>query len=462
MSAHVLGAQIDRKVRPVDSMAPDATTMRTLENARGSILKGRLPASLIANAALYELELKRVFGRTWQFLCHEDEIPNAGDYVVRYIADNSIIVARQDMTIRAMSNSCRHRGTLLCRTESGNESAFQCPYHGWTYRNNGDLIAIPAQQAVYGAAFDKSRLGLRALPMLDSYAGLVFGCVSDEAPGLDEYLGDMRWYLDLMMKKSPAGLEAWGAPQRWVIDANWKTGADNFVGDGYHTVMTHRSMCELGLLPPDNVAVSPAHVSLSGGHGAGVLGAPPGIPAPPYMGYPEEVVSGLSEGYGDDVHGEMLKRTMFIHGNVFPNLSFLNAFIAKDGESMPVPILTLRQWRPLDAARMEVWSWFFVERNAPEEFKQQSFETYVRTFGVGGVFEQDDAEIFQAITKGTRGELAGGVELNLEMGLDNLAPDPTWLGPGRPLASGYAEQNQREYWKQYFDYLATPRRDENV
>ncbi len=59
-------------------------------------------------------------------------------------------------------------------------------------------------------------------------------------------------------------------PQRWVIDANWKTGADNFVGgDGYHTVMTHRSMCELGLLPPDNVAVSPAHVSLSGGHGGG-------------------------------------------------------------------------------------------------------------------------------------------------------------------------------------------------
>lgn len=103
------------------------------------------------------------------------------------------------------------------------------------------------------------------------------------------------------------------------------------------------------------------------------------------MGYPEEIVSGLSEGYGDDVHGEMLKRTMFIHGNVFPNLSFLNAFIAKDGQSMPVPILTLRQWRPLDAARMEVWSWFFVERNAPEEFKQQSFETYVRTFGVGGV-----------------------------------------------------------------------------
>ncbi len=66
-------------MRPVATMAPDEKTMRLLEkNARGSILKGRLPASLIANAALYELELKRVFGRTWQFLCHEDEIPQCG------------------------------------------------------------------------------------------------------------------------------------------------------------------------------------------------------------------------------------------------------------------------------------------------------------------------------------------------------------------------------------------------
>ncbi len=124
----------------------------------------------------------------------------------------------------------------------------------------------------------------------------------------------------------------------------------------------------------------------------------------------------------------MLQRSAFIHGTVFPNLSFLNVLIGRDKKSMPVPMLTFRLWRPLSHDTMEVWSWFLVEKDADEEFKQQSYETYVRTFGISGVFEQDDAETWRSITAGTQGILAGSQTLNFEMGMGVLTSDDTWKG----------------------------------
>ena len=242
------------------------------------LARGRMPAGLVANAELHALEAERVFGRCWQFLAHETEVPQAGDYVVRYLGGGSIIVVRgEDGEVRAMANSCRHRGTLLCRTEMGNTSHFRCPYHGWTYRNTGALAGVPAQEEVYGVEMDKNEWSLTQVPRLENYGGLIFGCLDENAPPLADYLGDMTWYLDLISKKTQGGLEVRGEPQRWIIDSNWKLGADNFVGDAYHTLMTHRSAVELGLAPPDpKFASEPAHISLSNGHGLGVLGVPPG------------------------------------------------------------------------------------------------------------------------------------------------------------------------------------------
>lgn len=433
----------------------DRNIQRLISSGRQSVEKGQLPARLVANAEIHELEAERVFGRSWVFLAHESEVPEGGDYVVRYMGDDSVIVVRDESgSVRAMANSCRHRGTLLCRTEAGNTSHFRCPYHGWTYKNTGDLIGVPAQEEVYGASMDKAQWNLTPVPRLESYNGLVFGCLDDAAPTLVEYLGDMAWYIDLFTKRSAGGLEVLGEPQRWVIDANWKLGADNFVGDAYHTLMTHRSMAELGLVPPDpNFASAPAHISLSGGHGLGVLGTPPGYEMPPFMNYPEEMIEGLAAGYGNQAHVDVLERTTFIHGTVFPNLSFLNVMISKDHMSVPVPILTMRLWRPLSHDTMEVWSWFLIERDAPEDFKDLSYETYIRTFGVSGVFEQDDAETWRSITKGTQGLLSGSQRLNFEMGLNVLGRDPDWKGPGRALSSGYAEQNQREFWGRWLELL---------
>lgn len=119
-------------------------------------------------------------------------------------------------------------------------------------------------------------MGITSHPHVDSYAGFIFGSVDPKAPSLTDYLGDTTFYLDLIAKKTAGGLEVIGAPHRWVMSANWKTAADNFVGDSYHTLFAHRSMVELGMAPGDpNFASAPAEISLQNGHGVGVLGFPP-------------------------------------------------------------------------------------------------------------------------------------------------------------------------------------------
>ena len=91
---------------------------------------------------------------------------------------------------------------------------------------------------------------------VERYAGLVFATFNQDAPSLDEYLGDMKWYIDLYFNRTPLGMEVVGEPARWIIKANWKSAADNFASDSYHTVMTHYSGVELGQLPPNPMFAS--------------------------------------------------------------------------------------------------------------------------------------------------------------------------------------------------------------
>nr|ABG02223.1 dioxygenase large alpha subunit [Mycolicibacterium pallens] len=438
--------------------ATDPYLRRALRDVADGLKVGRLPARVVSDPALHTIEMERIFGRAWVFLGHESELAKSGDFVVRHIGADSVIVCRDNSgRIQALSNSCRHRGALVCRAEMGNTAHFQCPYHGWVYSNTGELVGVPAMSEAYPGGFDKSQWGLRHIPHVDSYAGFIFGSVDPKAPSLTDYLGDTTFHLDLIAKKTAGGLEVIGAPHRWVMSANWKTAADNFVGDSYHTLFAHRSMVELGMAPGDpNFASAPAEISLQNGHGVGVLGFPPTLADfPEYEGYPGEVVDQMATSYPSPVHKDLMRRSSFIHGTVFPNLSFINVTLAQDHMSPPTPFITFRVWHPLSHDRMEILSWFLVERDAPEWLRDASQASYVNNFGPGGVFEQDDAEAWKAITESVQGPFAGEGLLNYEMGMD-LTPLTDWPGPGEALPSGYAEQNQRRFWGRWLEYMGQP------
>ena len=111
--------------------------------------RGLVSRDIFFSEDIYRLELERIFKRVWLFVAHESEIPNPGDFVTRMMGDLPAIVVRcEDGTIAVLLNSCRHRGTKVCRVDSGTAKNFVCPYHGWSYDLEGQLTGVAFEKGV--------------------------------------------------------------------------------------------------------------------------------------------------------------------------------------------------------------------------------------------------------------------------------------------------------------------------
>ncbi|HVV08132.1 aromatic ring-hydroxylating oxygenase subunit alpha [Amycolatopsis sp.] len=195
--------------------------------------------------AVFELEMTRIFKRTWVYLAHESEVAEPGDYVTRTVGREPVVLVRgEDGVLRAVVNRCRHRAALVCEHETGNAKSFRCQYHGWTYRNDGRLIGVPHPERQ--SADVRERLGLAVVPRVESYRGLVFGSFNPAVSGLAEHLGPAALgYIDRFLDHC-AGLPLTAHRQahRITMPANWKLQLENGL-DGYHAGFTHRSFFDV-------------------------------------------------------------------------------------------------------------------------------------------------------------------------------------------------------------------------
>jgi len=426
-----------------------------VEEVRRSLIQGELPAGIFNDPEIFALERERIFARSWVFLAFESEIPAPGDYVLRYILDTPLIVVRsEDGVVRAFLDMCRHKGMRICRAEMGNASHFRCPFHGWTYRNDGALIGVPAQKEAFGEGFSKEEWALQPI-RIASFDGLIFGNLDEKAPSLEEWLGEARWYLELVTKRSPAGLEVLGAPQRWVVEVDWKLALETFISDSYHTLMTHRSLIEMGIAPKDpKYAMYGEQIHIPGrGHGSMIVGAPPGAQLPPFWGYPEEMLERAAQSYPTPEHLSVARETRIFLITLFPNLSVHNPIRRPDHKyPRPVPMLTFRVWHPLGPGKIEIFSWCLVEKDAPEEFKELTRWSYLRFFGSSGTFEQDDTEIWSQITRNAGSYLGRRLRLNYRMGM-NLQPDAAWPGPGVAFPINFTDANLHNFYNRWLELI---------
>ena len=442
--------------------------MTDLDRLLADVRRGMIPAHVYNDDELFRLERDRVFSRSWMFVAHESELPQPGDYVVRRVLDDSFIVARDEGgTVRAMFNMCLHRGMQVCRAELGNASHFRCPYHGWTYRNDGRLTGLPFHREAYGGedGFRRQEQTLLPAPALDSYRGLIFINLDPHAPPLREYLGDFAFYLDFYANQSPAGIELVG-PQRWRVKANWKIGAENFAGDSYHTPQTHTSVVEIGLFREPKASKRKEGALYWAQRGGGTTyKLPPGTFSERlrYVGYPEEMIERM-RGTWSDTQQRVIGENGFMvsAASLFPNLSFVHNWpkVADGAEDDVLPFISVRQWQPVSADETEVLSWFAVDAAAPAEFKKLSYKAYLMCFGSTGMFEQDDVENWVSITSTAAGSMARRLLLNNRMGLlhDNKPVTPPlarWVGPGTAYV-GYGEYNQRAMLALWADCLEQP------
>jgi phthalate 3,4-dioxygenase subunit alpha len=434
-----------------------------LDAVVADVRQGMVPAHIYSDPELFELEKTRLFADAWVFLAHESEIPDPGDYVVRRIVDDSFIVVRdEDGVVRVHFNMCLHRGMQVCRAELGNTSHFRCPYHGWSYRNDGSLAGLPFYEDAYGGdgGFDRANQQLLS-PATSSYDGFIFVNLGDKPMSLEDWLGDFAFYLDLYAHQSEAGLEFRG-PQRWRVNANWKIGCENFVGDMYHTPYTHRSVVDIGLFREPKAHKRKEGVLYFAGRGGGTTyKLPPGDfrSRLQYVGYPDEMITRMEETWSPaqrklvDGDGFMVSAA-----TVFPNLSFVHNWPQIDEQGTVVPFISVRQWQPVSGTETEVLSWFAVDRLAPESYKEASYKAYLMCFGSSGMFEQDDVENWVSITSVSRGTMARRLRLNSRMGLRSdgtplTEPLPAFAGPGEARV-GFGEFNQRHWLGLWADYVS--------
>jgi phthalate 3,4-dioxygenase subunit alpha len=427
------------------------------------VRQGMVPAHIYSNPELFELERTQLFADAWVFVAHESEIPDPGDYVVRRVVDDSFIVVRdEDGVVRVHFNMCLHRGMQVCRAELGNTSHFRCPYHGWSYRNDGSLAGLPFYEDAYGGDEGFNRANQHLLsPTTSTYDGFIFVHLGDNPLPLEDWLGDFAFYLDLYAHQSEAGLEFRG-PQRWRVNANWKIGCENFVGDMYHTPYTHRSVVDIGLFREPKAHKRKEGVLYFAGRGGGTTyKLPPGDfrSRLQYVGYPDEMINRM-----DDTWSPAQRRLvdgdgfMVSAATVFPNLSFVHNWPQIDEEGTVVPFISVRQWQPVSSTETEVLSWFAVDRLAPESYKEASYKAYLMCFGSSGMFEQDDVENWVSITAVSRGTMARRLRLNSRMGLRSdgtplAEPLPAFAGPGEARV-GFGEFNQRRWLGLWADHVS--------
>ncbi|MGV9861069.1 aromatic ring-hydroxylating oxygenase subunit alpha [Rhodococcus koreensis] len=422
---------------------------------------GRVPATLYGNRELYEREKLNVFARCWVFLAHESEIPANGDYVLRKMGEDYFVVVRdEDGQVNVLFDACVHRGVQVCRADSGNTSHFRCPYHGWTYDTKGNLVGAPLWRNAFGG-LDKDSNGLRAAAKVDSYQGLIFATLDPSAPTLKEYLGGMAWYIDLVFGLNDAGVEVIGAPQRFVIAANWKSGADNFSGDDYHLGTLHRSVWEIGAYPiPFAANMMGYHIQASPGHSLSFSMAPTeDEPGPKFFAFPERLTETFAprEGRLSAHQLDVARRARVFVGNVFPNFSILALPIIENGAD-PTGVLTIRTWQPIDEGHFEVWNWFCGYKNMTSEEKAHSYRSGLATFSMGGSFEMDDTEPWITVARNGRSTAADvlGLSLNYQMGMPGIGiahPVQDWPGPGIAYWTRYEEGVQRNMYRFYLDMM---------
>jgi phenylpropionate dioxygenase-like ring-hydroxylating dioxygenase large terminal subunit len=415
---------------------------------------------------IFDLEMEKIFARSWVPVAHEAEIPNRGDYVRRYIGQDSCLVVRGDSgEINVLLNVCTHRGMALCRAEQGNESVFRCPYHGFIFDQGGTFKGAPHERDMYGDYLrsNAERLALTKA-QTGKLGGLIFANWDLQAPAFDEYLGDFKWYLDAVFSRSDGGMQVFGPPQRHIVKANWKLIAEQ-LSDGYHTTTLHQSLAQLGVF--EHKVSSGINVSTPTGHtlrcvdmratwnlddGAAEATVAERLASAPPPGTDAAMTTEFSR-HITDGQMKLLAETPPMVMGLFPAAN-LFAFLSHDGgdPGQLGPVMMVHTWIPRAPDLFEMVSWILVEGGASDELRDRTRRTTIRNFGISGVIEQDDAEAWRGVQRSCAGPMGRKVTGKYGSILGVRRPEG-FEGGGDVFGGTARDDTQWAWWSRYFDVM---------
>lgn len=395
----------------------------------------RVNSEIYMDPAVFERELEKIFHATWTYVVHESEIPKPGDFVTRRIGRQPIVAAHgSDGVYRLLMNRCRHRGTLICEVDRGNQSHFRCFYHGWTYENTGKLIHIPHDDA-YPADFDRDGHSLTHVPRFESYRGFIFGSLNPDVIPLREHLGGAAALIDYMIDASPTGeLFLDEGIHKTAYRGNWK-----YVGmDGYHPPIVHHSAFEIikrgsvhqhqgedsktAHAQRKTMGDSELAVSRDLGHGHVALDVAPHriseqehhLAAARRMPGGDDYVAAMFAAYGPKRGTELIAIGGDPHLGVFPNMQLINQHV--------------RVIQPLAVDRTEVILYPVRLGGVSDEINEIRLRRHEEFYGPAGFGQPDDSEIFERSTEGLKATVDPWIDLSRGRNRERVDDDGSIVG----------------------------------
>jgi fatty-acyl-CoA synthase len=410
------------------------TSTQSAVNVGELIKADRIHGRLYRDADLFQREMDEIWHKVWVYLGHESEVPQNGDYIRRQIGLQPVLVVRgSDGTVRAFFNRCRHRANLVCHHEQGNARVLRCLYHGWTYSNQGDLLA-PTFDDAYDASLRKENFGLTPVPRLGSYRGLIFGSLSAAGISLDEHLGQAKEFLDLIIDRSPEGqVDLSAGMQKMRYLGNWKMLPENSLEGAYHGHFIHKFTFDLAdsrtgrsnRLEDHDDAVR----YLAGGHMVedfrGVKFNPPRQqPSPARQAYMDALVKIYGKERSEHLHGG---RAPILF--VFPNLMYVQTHF--------------RRVQPISVNETYVYYQPALLKGAPAEINEQLLRAHESSFGPAGFLAPDDFEIMERSQVGVQAQGDDWLFIGRGSHREKIFPD------GGSAGAAMDENQLRGLWRHY-------------
>lgn len=359
---------------------------------------------LYIDEELFQLEMEQLFSNTWVYVGHASQIPNKGDFYTTSVGTEEVIMVRHsDNSIKVLYNRCPHKGVKVAAEPCGNTGKFfRCPYHAWTFRTDGRLLAIPLKKGYEDTGFECSEAsqGMAPVENVEVYRDFVFCRLSPEGESFADFFGESLTTIDNMTDRSPEGkLEIAGGVMRYMHNCNWKMLVDNQT-DTCHPMVAHESSAGTAIKvwqdapegTPKPMAVelfapfmSPYEFYENMGirvweNGHGHTGVADSIHAEysDIDGYWDQMVSAYGEDRAKEILGDVRHNTVY-----FPNIMIKG------------PIQTLRLFKPISANKTLVESWTFRLVGAPDKLLERTL-MYNRLINAPtSVVGHDDLEMYE-------------------------------------------------------------------
>jgi benzoate/toluate 1,2-dioxygenase subunit alpha len=421
---------------------------------RSLIRETEVHRDVYVNPEVFELEMEHLFANTWVYVGHASQIPNAGDYFTTTIGTEPVVMCRdQAGAIHVLYNRCAHKGVKIAGEVCGNAGKFfRCPYHAWSFKLDGSLLAIPLRKGYENTGFESAvaAKGLKPVGAVNVHRDFVFARLAESGIAFADFFGESLSTIDNMVDRSPEGrLEVTSGVIRYMHRCNWKMLVENQT-DTCHPMVAHESSAgtainvwkEFGDGGPKPMAVeviepfmSPYEFSEGMGiriwrNGHGHTGVSKSIHSDysAIPGYWDRMVAAYGKERAGAILGENRHNTVF-----FPNMM------------MKGPIQIIRVFKPIAVDRTMVESWSFRVLGAPDKLLERTL-MYNRLINAPtSIVGHDDLEMYERAQEGL---LSSGNEwVNLQR-----LYDPAEIDQVDVVTNGTTEWQMRNQFRAWLEF----------